>query len=170
MFRHTFIYFKELNFTYRRLCSYSIYDRFCYVFSDSEFNPPIAKPNGKLIPLKNNVAGKMTGLELIMKSLITEYFPNDKRFKGYNVRHRRVFEIRDRDKGKNIIFLYVYIIKLISPKIKPSLLILWKWEVYTFEKMYNNILRAWLYNWIVVNITRKVINYNLQLVLMKQYR
>lgn len=62
-------------------------------FSDSKFNPPIAKPNGKLIPLKNNVAGKMTGLELIMKSLITEYFPNDKRSKGYNVRHRCVFEI-----------------------------------------------------------------------------
>ncbi|XP_027847543.2 sodium channel protein Nach-like [Aphis gossypii] len=67
---------------------------FCYSFNsktsermanDSEFNPPIAKPNGKLIPLKNNVAGKMTGLELIMKSLITEYFPNDKRFKGYNI-------------------------------------------------------------------------------------
>ncbi|KAF0762104.1 sodium channel protein Nach-like, partial [Aphis craccivora] len=27
----------------------------------------------------------MTGLELIMKSLITEYFPNDKRSKGYNI-------------------------------------------------------------------------------------
>lgn len=48
----------------------------------------------------------MTGLELIMKSLITEYFPNDKRSKGYNVRHRHVFEIRDRDNGENIIFLY----------------------------------------------------------------
>ncbi|XP_026816067.1 sodium channel protein Nach-like [Rhopalosiphum maidis] len=67
---------------------------FCYSFNsktsermanDSEFNPPIAKPNGKLLPLKNNVAGKMTGLELIMKSLITEYFPNDKRSKGYNI-------------------------------------------------------------------------------------
>jgi len=58
----------------------------------------------------------MTGLELIMKSLITEYFPNDKRSKGYNVWHRRDFEIRDRDNGKNIIFLYACIIKLVSSK------------------------------------------------------
>eukprot|EP00102_Acyrthosiphon_pisum_P018863 XP_016656073.1 PREDICTED: uncharacterized protein LOC107882350 [Acyrthosiphon pisum] len=68
---------------------------FCYSFNsktsermttDSEYNPPIAKPDGGLMPLRNNVAGKMTGLELIMKSLITEYFPEDKRSKGYNVR------------------------------------------------------------------------------------
>ncbi|XP_022177700.1 sodium channel protein Nach-like [Myzus persicae] len=67
---------------------------FCYSFNsktsermtnDSDYNPPIAKPNGSLMPLRNNVAGKMTGLELIMKSLITEYFPNDKRSKGYNI-------------------------------------------------------------------------------------
>ncbi|XP_016656092.2 pickpocket protein 11-like [Acyrthosiphon pisum] len=67
---------------------------FCYSFNsktsermttDSEYNPPIAKPDGGLMPLRNNVAGKMTGLELIMKSLITEYFPEDKRSKGYNI-------------------------------------------------------------------------------------
>lgn len=43
-------------------------------------------PDDTLIPLRNNAAGKMTGLELILKSLITEYFPVDTRSKGFNVR------------------------------------------------------------------------------------
>ncbi|XP_025421820.1 sodium channel protein Nach-like [Sipha flava] len=67
---------------------------FCYSFNsktsersvnDSEFNPPVAGPNDMLIPLRNNAAGKMTGLELILKSLITEYSPVDTRSKGFNI-------------------------------------------------------------------------------------
>jgi hypothetical protein len=46
----------------------------------------VAGPNDMLIPLRNNAAGKMTGLELILKSLITEYSPVDTRSKGFNVR------------------------------------------------------------------------------------
>lgn len=42
--------------------------------------------NGGLIPLRNNAAGKMTGLEVILNNLITEYFPIDKQYKGFNVR------------------------------------------------------------------------------------
>lgn len=61
---------------------------FCCVAhnSDNRFNPPMDGPDGLLIPLRNNAAGKMTGLEVITKSLITEYFPKDRRSKGYNVR------------------------------------------------------------------------------------
>ncbi|VVC39027.1 Hypothetical protein CINCED_3A015755, partial [Cinara cedri] len=67
---------------------------FCYSFNsktserttnDSDINPPIAGPNGMLIPLRNNAAGMMTGFEVILKSLITEYFPKDKRSKGFNI-------------------------------------------------------------------------------------
>lgn len=42
-------------------------------------------PNGMLIPLKNNAAGKMTGLEVVLRSLVSEYFPRDTRSKGFNV-------------------------------------------------------------------------------------
>lgn len=45
-------------------------------------------PNGMLIPLKNNAAGKMTGVEFILRSLTNEYFPQDKRSKGFNVRRK----------------------------------------------------------------------------------
>lgn len=48
-------------------------------------NPPMDGPNGQLIPLRNNAAGKMTGLEIITRSLNTEYFPQDIRSKGFNV-------------------------------------------------------------------------------------
>lgn len=100
-----FNYFEGLNFIYDY--TYSNYDRFV-VFSDSEYNPPITKPDGSLMPLRNNVAGKMTGLELILKSLITEYFPSDKRSKGYNVWEYCVFKTWSWDDRRNIIFLYVY--------------------------------------------------------------
>lgn len=45
----------------------------------------MAGPNGMLIPLRNNAAGKMSGIELILRSLSDEYFPQDKRSKGFNV-------------------------------------------------------------------------------------
>lgn len=45
----------------------------------------MVRSNGKLTPLRNNAAGMMSGLEVILKSLITEYFPKDKQSKGYNV-------------------------------------------------------------------------------------
>lgn len=56
-----------------------------YIFSDSDTNPPMTGSKGKLIPLRNNAAGRMSGFEVILKGLVTEYFPKDKRSKGYNV-------------------------------------------------------------------------------------
>jgi len=55
------------------------------LFSDSKINPPTIEPNGVMVPLRNNAAGKMSGFEVILKSLITEYFPIDQRTKGFNV-------------------------------------------------------------------------------------
>lgn len=43
-------------------------------------------PSNTLIPLRNNAAGKMTGLEVFLRNLITEYFPQETRSKGFNVR------------------------------------------------------------------------------------
>jgi len=45
----------------------------------------MAGSDGGFIPLKNNAIGKMSGLEIIMKDMVTEYFPIDKRIKGFNV-------------------------------------------------------------------------------------
>lgn len=42
--------------------------------------------NRKLVSLKNNAAGKITGFEFVLKSLDLEYLPKDKRIKGFNVR------------------------------------------------------------------------------------
>lgn len=60
---------------------------FLFKFSDNMINPPMTGPNGLLIPLRNNAAGKMTGFEVITRSLITEYFPQDIRTKGFNVHY-----------------------------------------------------------------------------------
>lgn len=59
---------------------------FHYVYSDSELNPPMEEPDGTLTPLRNNAAGKMSGFEVILNTLFHEYFPDDNRDKGYNVR------------------------------------------------------------------------------------
>lgn len=57
-------------------------------FSESKYKPPVIGPKGKLIPLRNNAAGRITGFEVILRNLINENFPNDKRSKGYyNVSH-----------------------------------------------------------------------------------
>lgn len=61
-----------------------------FLFSDNEINPPMTGPNDMLIPLRNNAAGKMTGLEVLLKD-INEYFPNNMQAKGYNVRQREQF-------------------------------------------------------------------------------
>lgn len=42
-------------------------------------------PHDTLIPLRNNAAGKMTGLEVLIKD-IDDHFPNNAHAKGYNVR------------------------------------------------------------------------------------
>lgn len=56
-----------------------------YYFSESDIKPPMLGSDGNLIPLRNNAAGMMSGFEVILKGLISEYFPRDKRSKGYNV-------------------------------------------------------------------------------------
>lgn len=48
-------------------------------------NPPLLGPKGTLIPLRNNAAGKGTGLKVVMHNMSDEYFPNDFRRRGYNV-------------------------------------------------------------------------------------
>lgn len=62
-------------------------NNFVFLFSDNEINPPMIGPDDMLIPLRNNAAGKMTGLEVLLRD-INEYFPNNMQAKGYNVRQR----------------------------------------------------------------------------------
>ncbi|KAL5237348.1 hypothetical protein ACI65C_004758 [Semiaphis heraclei] len=60
---------------------------FCYSFNSqtaerstndvSNINPPFDGPDGILIPLRNNAAGKNTGLKLIMSNMSNEFFPTD---------------------------------------------------------------------------------------------
>jgi len=57
-----------------------------YYYSDeSKINPPFIGSDGILIPLRNNAAGKETGLKLIMSNMSNQFFPNDDRRRGYNV-------------------------------------------------------------------------------------
>ncbi|XP_050528842.1 sodium channel protein Nach-like [Daktulosphaira vitifoliae] len=67
---------------------------FCYSFNsktaernenDSDKNPPFQMPNGSLMPLRNNVGGKMTGLEVILNDIENDSMPLDTRAKGFNV-------------------------------------------------------------------------------------
>ncbi|XP_060844346.1 pickpocket protein 19-like [Rhopalosiphum padi] len=68
---------------------------FCYSFNsqtaersindESKINPPFIGSDGILIPLRNNAAGKETGLKLIMSNMSNQFFPNDDRRRGYNV-------------------------------------------------------------------------------------
>lgn len=55
------------------------------LYSDSKINPPLMGPNGVLIPLRNNAAGKGTGLKVVMNNMSDEFFPNDNRRRGFNV-------------------------------------------------------------------------------------
>ncbi|XP_022166699.1 sodium channel protein Nach-like isoform X2 [Myzus persicae] len=68
---------------------------FCYSFNsqtaerstsnESNFNPPFVGSDGVLIPLRNNAAGKETGLKLIMSNMSHEFFPTDNRRRGFYV-------------------------------------------------------------------------------------
>ncbi|XP_015371445.1 PREDICTED: pickpocket protein 19-like [Diuraphis noxia] len=68
---------------------------FCYSFNsqtaerstnnESNIHPPFDGRDGILIPLRNNAAGKHTGLKLIMKNMSNEFFPTDYRRRGFNV-------------------------------------------------------------------------------------
>ncbi|VVC38399.1 Epithelial sodium channel [Cinara cedri] len=67
---------------------------FCYSFNsktaersknDSEINPPLARLDGTLIPLRNNAASKGTGLKVILNDMNEEFFPGDSRRRGFNV-------------------------------------------------------------------------------------
>lgn len=65
---------------------------FIVVTSISDRNPPLNGPEGKLIPLRNNAAGKNTGFKVIMHNLSDEFFPEDKRRRGYNVsKHHQLY-------------------------------------------------------------------------------
>ncbi|KAF0757667.1 pickpocket protein 19-like, partial [Aphis craccivora] len=67
---------------------------FCYSFNSqtaernvndqSQINPPLIGSDGVLIPLRNNAAGKGTGLSLIMSNMSDSFFPNDNRRRGFN--------------------------------------------------------------------------------------
>ncbi|XP_029341727.1 pickpocket protein 19-like isoform X2 [Acyrthosiphon pisum] len=71
---------------------------FCYSFNSqtsersttdyNNINPPFVGPDGILIPLRNNVAGKETGLKLIMSNMSSEFFPTDNRRRGFDGLHR----------------------------------------------------------------------------------
>jgi len=57
-----------------------------YYFSDqSKINLPFIGSDEILIPLRNNAAGKGTGLSLIMNNMSKNFFPNDNRRRGFNV-------------------------------------------------------------------------------------
>lgn len=77
-------FFEKKDTIFFLIGTYLLYHAF---FRDSENKPPMAGPNKKLVPLRNNAAGKMSGLEVILKNLNLQYFPIDNRGKGYNVRN-----------------------------------------------------------------------------------
>ncbi|KAK7576723.1 hypothetical protein V9T40_013009 [Parthenolecanium corni] len=68
---------------------------FCYSFNSKTADrdlktstnqtPPFLAADGKLIALRNNAAGKITGFEVILKVLDHEYLPGDRRVRGYNI-------------------------------------------------------------------------------------
>ncbi|XP_050426691.1 sodium channel protein Nach-like [Adelges cooleyi] len=67
---------------------------YCYSFNsktaersinDSDITPPESKPDGSLVPLRNNAGGKVTGFEVVMNDMDKEYIPDDLRPRGYNV-------------------------------------------------------------------------------------
>jgi len=66
------------------LCAHTITLSF-YYSDKSNINPPFDGPDGILIPLRNNAAGKNTGLKLIMSNMSNEFFPTDNRRRGFNV-------------------------------------------------------------------------------------
>lgn len=53
--------------------------------SDGIYDPTSAGPKRTPIPLRNNAAGKGTGLKVVMNNMSDEYFPGDKRSRGFNV-------------------------------------------------------------------------------------
>ncbi|XP_025198205.1 pickpocket protein 19-like [Melanaphis sacchari] len=68
---------------------------FCYSFNsqtaessindENKINPLFIESDGMLVPLRNNAAGKDTGLKLIMSNMSNKFFPDDSRRRGFNV-------------------------------------------------------------------------------------
>ncbi|XP_050528843.1 pickpocket protein 28-like [Daktulosphaira vitifoliae] len=67
---------------------------FCYSFNSktadrnsnySDRNPPLTGEDDQLIPLRTNSAGRMSGLELILRNMEYENFPGKDAMTGYNV-------------------------------------------------------------------------------------
>ncbi|XP_050426692.1 pickpocket protein 11-like [Adelges cooleyi] len=77
----------EIDFPAITVCSNNniMYSKAKALTDDSERNPPLIGSDGELVPLRNNAAGKMSGIELVLRNMEDEHFPKDRKLKGYNI-------------------------------------------------------------------------------------